>query len=187
MNDTFLPPIEKPDSLIMKMVFYFTRKQFGKVLAPLSVHSARLPNAFGMFYGKVSQLDKKLILKAEIALLIRQQVARVNICLFCIDMSRWAALKAKFSEAKIDALDNYVSSTLFNAAEKTALDYATELTRNKIVNPETFKRLAAHYNEREICEIVWLVASEHLYNITNIGLNIHSEMICDTYKKKMSK
>ena len=186
MNDTFLTPIEKPDSLVMKMVYYFTKRQFGKVLAPLTVHSARLPNAFGMFYGKVSQLDKKLTLKEETALLIRQQVARVNVCAFCIDMGRWAVLKAKYSEAKLDALDTYASSTLFNAAEKAALDYATELTRDKKVNPETFKRLAANYTEREICEIVWLVASEHLYNMTNIGLNIHSEMICDIYKKKMS-
>jgi len=42
------------------------------------------------------------------------------------------------------------------------------------VDQETFQRLAQHYSEREICEIVWLVASEHLYNMTNIGLNIHS-------------
>jgi hypothetical protein len=41
-----------------------------------------------------------------------------------------------------------------------------------------------HYSEREICEIVWLVASEHLYNITNIGLNIHSDMLCDIVRKK---
>ena len=64
-------------------------------------------------------------------------------------------------------------------AEHAALDYATELTKNKTVDPDTFGALARHYSEREICEIVWLVASEHLYNLTNIGLNIHSDMLCD--------
>ena len=39
--------------------------------------------------------------------------------------------------------------------------------------------LAQHYSEREICDIVWLVASEHLYNVTNIGLNIGSDGLCD--------
>ena len=58
MTDTFLPSIEKPEGLIMKLVYFFTRRQFGKVLTPLKVHAARLPIAFGMFYGKVSQLDK---------------------------------------------------------------------------------------------------------------------------------
>jgi len=41
-----------------------------------------------------------------------------------------------------------------------------------------------HYSEREICEIVRLVAREHLYNVNNIGLNIHSEMLCDINKKR---
>src|SRR5258705_9666072 len=41
--DTFLPPIEKPQGLMMKLAYYFTRRQFGKVLTPLKVHSARLP------------------------------------------------------------------------------------------------------------------------------------------------
>jgi len=44
--------------------------------------------------------------------------------------------------------------------------------------------MARHYSEREICEIVWLVASEHLYNMTNLGLNIHSDMLCDISKKR---
>jgi hypothetical protein len=58
MTETFLPPIEKPKGLMMKLVYYFTRKQFGKVLTPLKVYSARLPASFGMFYGKVANLDK---------------------------------------------------------------------------------------------------------------------------------
>jgi hypothetical protein len=45
--DTFLPPIEKPNGPIMKLAYYFTRRQFDKVLTPLKVHSARLPPAFG--------------------------------------------------------------------------------------------------------------------------------------------
>jgi hypothetical protein len=44
--------------------------------------------------------------------------------------------------------------------------------------------MSRYYSEREICEIVWLVASEHLYNMTNIGLNIHSDMLCDITRKK---
>jgi hypothetical protein len=82
--DTFLPPIEKPQGLMMKLAYYFTRRQFGKVLTPLKVDSARLPPAFGMFYGKVSKLDKKLTLPPKTVMLIREQVARINVCLFCI-------------------------------------------------------------------------------------------------------
>jgi alkylhydroperoxidase family enzyme len=88
------------------------------------------------------------------------------------------------NEAKFDALEHYRTSHLFTDAERAALEYVTELTKDKQVNPNTFARLSAHYSEREICEIVWLVASEHLYNMTNIGLNIHSDMLCDVSRKK---
>ncbi len=168
----------------MKLAYYFTRRQFGKILTPLKVHSARLPHEFGLFYTKISKLDKKLILPSETALLIRQQVARINVCLFCIDIGRWAAIEMSMNEAKFEALDQYRTSPLFADAERALLDYVTELTKDKKVNPETFARMAGYYSEREVCEIVWLVASEHLYNITNIGLNIHSDLLCDINRKK---
>lgn len=182
--DTFLPPIEQPKGLMMKLAYYFTRRQFGKVLTPLKVHSARLPIAFGQFYAKIGQLDKKLQLPPETVMLIREQVARTNVCLFCIDIGRSFTIKSSFNEAKFDALEEYRTSPLFNDAERAALDYVTELTKTKSVHPETFARLSRHYSERQICEIVWLVATEHVYNMTNIGLNIHSDMLCDLARKR---
>jgi alkylhydroperoxidase family enzyme len=182
--NTFLPPIEKPDGMIKRLAYYFTRKQFGKVLTPIKVHSARLPAAFGLFYAKIATLDKRLMLPRELVLLIREQVARLNICHFCMDICRSFAIKEMMNEAKLDALNHYRTSTLFSDAERAALDYVTELTNEKKVDPETFTRMARHFSEREICEIVWLVASEHLYNMANIGLNIHSDMLCDIRKKR---
>lgn len=137
-----------------------------------------------MFYGKISELDKKLQLPAETALLIREWVARINSCLFCIDASRMAVISKSMNEAKFDALAQYQTSALFTDAERAALDYATELTKEKRVNPATFARLSTFYSEREICEVVYLVASEHVYNLTNIGLNIHSDMLCDSSRRK---
>ena len=184
-ESTFLPPIEKPRGLIMKLAYYFTRRQFGKVLTPLKVHSARLPAAFGLFYAKIAKLDQKLQLPPETVFLIREQVARINVCLFCMDIGRSVAIKASMKEAKVDALEQYRTSALFTDAERAVLDYVTELTKDKKVDPNTFSRMSRYYSEREICEIVWLVASEHVYNMTNIGLNIHSDMLCDISRKRL--
>lgn len=181
---TFLPPLETPLSLMMKLAYAATRRQFGKVLTPLKVAYARLPAAFAMFSAKIGKLDKKLQLSPEFALLIREQVARLNVCLFCTDIGRSIVIKASMNEAKFDALDQYAGSGLFTDAECAALDYVTELTKNKQVSQDTFARLAEHFSEREICEIVYLVASEHYYNMTNLGLNIHSDMICHISQKQ---
>ncbi|MBV9873204.1 MAG: carboxymuconolactone decarboxylase family protein [Verrucomicrobia bacterium] len=186
MNEPFLPPIEKPKALIMNLVYAMSRRQFGKVLTPVKVYAARMPSAFGTFFGKVSTLDKKLQLPRETVFLIREQVARINVCLFCTDIGRAFAIKESMNEAKFDALEEYKTSPLFSDAERAALDYAAELTRDKQVSHGTFNRLASYYSEREICEIVWLVASEHLYNVTNIGLNIHSDLLCDITKRSRS-
>src|SRR5438046_4539728 len=136
--DTFLPAIEHPRGLLMRLAYYFTRRQFGKVITPLKVRSARLPAAFGFFYAKIGKLDKKLTLSTEFVLLIREQVARINVCEFCMDIARSFIVKQSMNEAKFDALDDYGTSPLFSDAERAALDYAAELTRDKEVHPETF-------------------------------------------------
>src|SRR5580700_108195 len=142
----FLPPIEKPSGMMMKMVYFLSRRKFGERFTPIKVFGARMPPAFGQLYGKVYSLDKKLTLPRETVMLIRERVASINVCRYCMDANRYYVIKASMNEKK--------------------------------VNPSTFARLARSYSERAICEIVWLVASEHVSNLTNIGLNIHSDMLC---------
>ncbi len=122
----YLPPIEKPKSLLVKLAYAMTRRQFGKVLTPVKVVYARMPAAFGMFIGKIGKLDKKLELPMETQFLVREQVARVNVCEFCMDIGRAFVIKASLSEAKFDALDDYRSSPLFSDSERALLDYVTE-------------------------------------------------------------
>ena len=186
-SEPFLAPIEKPRGLFMTLAYAMTRRRFGKVLTPLKVHSARLPPAFGIFYSRIAELDKRLLLTAETVLLIREHVARINVCTFCTDIGRWASIQASMNQAKFDALEQYATNPLFSDKERAALDYAGELTKTKSVRPSTFDRLRQYFSEREVCEIVWLVASEHLYNMTNIGLNIHSDTLCDLSRKHVAE
>jgi alkylhydroperoxidase family enzyme len=183
---TYLPPIENPQGMMMKFVYAMSRRQFGKVMTPLKVFVARMPLAFGMFVSKISKLDKKLELPSETQFLVRERVARLNVCLFCIDIGRAFVIQSRMNEAKFDAMEDYATSPFYSDAERALLDYVTSLTRDRKVEPETFARLRKHYSERAICEVVWLVASEHVYNMTNIGLNIHSDMLCDIAKRKRS-
>lgn len=177
-GEPFLVPIERPKNLVMRLVYAMTRKQFGKVLTPLKVWAVRLPPAFGSFVGKIAQLDKKLVLPQDIQFLIRQRVAQINTCSFCIDIGRYFAMKEHVAEEKIKAIDRYSDSPLFNERERAALDYVTELTRDKQITAPAIARLKANFSDREVCEIAWLVAGEHVYNMINIGLNIHSDSLC---------
>jgi alkylhydroperoxidase family enzyme len=183
ITSPFLPPIEEPQDPIMKQAYDMARQQFGKVHTPLKVFCARLPPEFLEFFTKMHELSQKLTLPQETVSLIGLRVAGINGCSFCVDIGRSFVIKTSMNEAKFDALEEYRTNPLFTDAERAALDYVTELTKNKMVNPETFARLASYYSERQICEIVWQVASEHLHNIANIGLNIHSDMLCDIARR----
>jgi alkylhydroperoxidase family enzyme len=177
---TYLAPIEKPRGLMQKILYFFARRQFGKLPTPMMVYGARMPFAFLNFYGKVYGLDKKLVLRQDTVALIREHVAGLNMCLFCMDVGRWYASRGSGEMiAKYDALASYSDSSLFSDAEKAALDYARELAVDKEVRASTFAELAKYYSEREICEIVWLVASECMVNLTNIGFNIGSDGLCE--------
>ena len=133
----------------MKLAYFFTRRHFGKVLTPLQVYSARLPAASGMFYSKIGRLDKKLTLAPEPPLLVRAQVAQLNVCEFCMDISRSGAVTTGINPAKFAALEQYGANPLVTAAKRAALDYATELTRAKTMKPAPFACLADHYTERQ--------------------------------------
>jgi len=175
----YLAPVAKPKRLMLKLSYAYTRRQFGQVPGPLSVFCARMPSAFTRFYMKAGALQKKLKLASDTAVLIRERVASTNMCLFCMDANRWSAInKAGVDATKLDALPNHRTSPLFSDSERAALAFATELTEDRHVSPGTFAELARHYSEREICDIVFLIASEHLYNVNNIGLNIGSAGMC---------
>jgi alkylhydroperoxidase family enzyme len=179
----FLAPIEKPSGLMMKMVYFFSRRKFGEKFTPIKVFAARLPPTFGQLYGKIYSLDKKLTLPQEMVVMVRQRVAQINVCAYCMDATRWYVIKESMNVTKFNELEDYKTSLLFSEAERAALDYVTELTEEKKISQVTFARLRKFYSERAVCEIVWLVASEHVSNLTNIGLNVHSDMLCDLVMK----
>ena len=131
MDTPFLTPIEKPKSLFWKLLYFFTRKRFGKVITPLKVMAVRLPVAFGSFSGKIGQLDKKLKLPAETVMLVRERVAQLNVCLFCIDIGRAYTILAAMNQAKFDALSDYAASPLFSEKETVLLDFVTRLTQDR--------------------------------------------------------
>jgi len=61
-----------------------------------------------------------------------------------MDIGRSFTIKASMNEAKFDALEQYRTSALFTDAERAALDYLTEVSKDKKVNPDTFSHMSRH-------------------------------------------
>lgn len=164
---------------MMKLVYWMSRKQYGKVMTPLKVVFARLPVSFGMFVQKLDKLEKKYALPAYLAHLVRTHVAQLNTCEFCIDIGKLEFIKRfPHLEEKFFNISSYKTSTLFIPAEKAALRFAEELTVNKKVSDETFAEARKHFSERELVEIAWAVTREHIYNLMNLAFDIESDGLC---------
>lgn len=126
-------------------------------------------------------------LKRELALLIRHHVAQINMCSFCMDIGIALAIKDNQQSEKFYHLEEFMTSPLFNEAEKTALLFARELTIEKKVSDTTFAEAKKYFSERELVEIAWLVSTEHYYNLMNLAFDIHSDHLCQVGKRPKEK
>lgn len=171
-----IAPVENPDSLKMKLAYWITKQKIGKVITPMKVVQARLPETLSVTQ-KLTKVENNLSLPDELIFFIKSYVATLNGCSFCIDIAK-AAAENDTTVAKYEALLNFRSSSAFSATEKAALTYVEEISLNKEVPDATFQTLEKHFSEKEIVEITWLNAMENYYNLINKPLHIGSDNLC---------
>jgi AhpD family alkylhydroperoxidase len=173
-----LQPIEKPKGLMMRVAYWMTRRQFGKVMTPMKVVVARMPEALRLTYEMTKFELKGIQLDPELHFMIGTLASQINGCGFCADLGRAMAVRERLGLEKFNALAEYRTSPLFSERERAALTYAEEATRHKRVSDATFEELRRHFSEREIVEITCVNALENYYNLINVPLEIESDGFC---------
>ena len=84
--------------------------------------------------------------------------------------------EAGLSHDKIQALDSYASSDLFEANELTALEYADAITLSEQdVSDELFARLRVHFSDEAIVELTAVIAWENASSKFNRALRVESQ------------
>ena len=84
--------------------------------------------------------------------------------------------KHGISTEKIEALNDYAKSPLFNDAEKVALEYADAITDSyRDVDGELFARLQEHYDDDTIAELTMIIAWENASSRFNRAFRIPSQ------------
>lgn len=175
----YLAPVDRPARASTRLLSWLLARRFATTPTWLRVLGPRMPLSFLAWGARPYRLDSRLLLDPDTATLIRAHVAGLNGCAWCLDAQRWSATtRAPHLLDRLDALGDFPTSPLFDDRERAALAVASELTRERRVDPETFAELRRHYFEREACEVVWVVASENLANLTNLGLGIGSDGLC---------
>ena len=84
--------------------------------------------------------------------------------------------EAGLTDEKIRALDNYAESELFDAGERTALEYAEAITlSDQDVSDELFARLQNQFSNEAIVELTAVIAWENASSKFNRALRVESQ------------
>ena len=170
-----LTSIEKPPSLLGKLLDLAIRRTLGRSITPSQVIYNRVPAAWRitLAFQLFERFGAKL--PQELLLLVSTHVAMLNGCAFCQDIKRAVAIRSKLGTKRFDALADWRSSALFSERERAALAYVEEATRTKLVSDATFAELAKHFDEREIAELTLANAIENFYNLLNLPLEVEAD------------
>jgi alkylhydroperoxidase family enzyme len=181
-----LATIENPPGLFLKIAYWFSKKQFGKVLSPMKIIYARKPSLL-KFAMKIDKFEKReTTLPPELRLLIKIAAATNNGCTFCQDIALAQAVKSQLGTEKFLALTGGAARPdIFTARERAALDVIREYGNEKKVSDAAFAELGKHFSETEIVEILALNAFEQFYNALTIPLEIESDNLKALAEKRV--
>jgi len=169
-----LKPIENPRSLLAKIAYWMSKRQFGKVLMPLKVVYARNPGLMWASYQIEKTMKRRLSVDPTLAVLIKVYLSMLNGCSFCKDIALAQAVQRRLGMEKFRDLERFRESTAFTVREKAALAYVKEANAKRVADA-TFADLRRHFSDTEIVEITWIQASEAYYNAMSIPLAIESD------------
>jgi alkylhydroperoxidase family enzyme len=82
-------------------------------------------------------------------------------------------------EAKLAAVRDWRTSSIFSQVERVALEYAERITiTGERVDDELFARLQQHFSEAQIVELTAAIALENFRSKFNPALGVESQGMC---------
>ncbi len=163
----------------VRLIFRSQKRKYGKVLKS-GLMWARIPRLFAavsFFYGA---LERKLSpLSPILRSLIVVRVSQVNGCPYCVDLNSAVLAERAGSLEKIDALESWQESSLFDNMERVALEYAEAVTyTDRQVSTGLMSQLQQHFDKDAIVELTGLIAFQNLSSKFNAALDVEPQGFC---------
>jgi AhpD family alkylhydroperoxidase len=159
--------------------FWRQKKKYGQVLKPgmLWGRSPWLFATVAMLYGALDRRSSPL--NPVLRSLVTVRVSQINWCEFCVDINSNTLLQRAGAQAKVDELDTWQQSEVFNDAERLALEYTEAVTRSDIqVTEDLVARMKECYSEDDLVELTGLIAFQNLSSKFNAALDVPAQGFC---------
>jgi len=131
-------------------------------LAPSNEHLAGAMKAMAGLESYIRQTG----LDHSLAELVRSRVSQINSCAYCIDFHTQAARSAGETDRRLHALSAWREAPFFTDRERTALEWAEELTliAERRVPDELYERALREFSEAELVALTLCVVAINGWN-----------------------
>ena len=163
----------------LRPFFWNQRRKYGEVLEPALLW-ARTPKVFLAVAALYGMIDRKSSpLGAVLRSLVTVRVSQINWCAFCVDLNSATLLKRGVPKAKVEALQDWRHSNLFDDEERLALEYAEAMTRSEAdVDDDLMARLKERFGDDAIVELTALIAFQNMSSKFNSALAVPPQGFC---------
>lgn len=154
-----LAPLPPDHSPALKEQFESARQRMGFFPNSMLImqRSPKLVRAFSQLGAAIWDPEGKVDLKLK--RLISHVASRAAGCTYCMAHTAESAAKLGVEQQKLDAVWDYQTSSLFDAAERSALDVAVAAgCVPNAVTDEMFAELRKHWSDEQVVEIVGVIA-----------------------------
>ena len=165
--------------LYLRPFFWSQKRRYGQILHP-GLLWARVPKLFAAVAVLYGVLDRKRSpLSPVLRSLVTVRVSQINWCRFCVDINSSTLLQRCGSMEKVERLDHWRDSDLFDAKERTVLEYTEAITySDQQVTDELVGRLRRFFDEDSIVELTGLIAFQNLSSKFNSALDVPPQGFC---------
>lgn len=163
----------------LKPFFWNQQRKYGKLLQPAMLW-ARVPKLFTAVAGLYGVLDRgSSPVSPVLRSLVTVRVSQLNWCRFCVDINSSVLAKRAGSMAKVDALEGWRESELFNRQERAVLDYVEAVTlSDRQVDDAQVDALRQWFDDDGIVELTGLIAFQNLSSKFNAALDVPPQGFC---------
>ena len=168
---------------ILRPFFWNQKRKYGEILIPGLVWG-RVPKLFAsvaMLYGALDR--KSSPINPELRSLVTVRVSQINWCKFCVDINSATLAKRSGSFEKVDKLEQWQDSDLFDEKEKVVLEYTEAVTyTDRQVTDELVNRLKGFFDDDGVVELTGLIAFQNLSSKFNSALDVPAQGFCNLPK-----
>lgn len=163
----------------LRPFFWNQKRKYGQVLEPALVW-ARVPKLFLAVAALYGVLDRRRSpLSPMLRSLVTVRVSQINHCRFCVDLNSATLAKRAGSMQKVEALEQWKDSPLFDAKERAALEYTETVTYpDRTVSDELMTELHRYFDDDAIVELTGLIAFQNLSSKFNAALGVPAQGFC---------